>query len=294
MTENQDKASATNVIWIASYPKSGNTWVQSVVRRAGGTAFSGFGGKDLDVYKLIAEKRLPATVGRIRPDVGGPGTTVLKTHGRYTPGRELHRELRLRTTGFAYVMRNPLDLLLSYINFTRMQYEKKKQSPKYQEALFIEFLGFDRAVPYEEWVNTKLEDIPRPNLDHSLTRFMELKTELPGMDGTSGTWLDHCFSWLEAGKTLPSAILRYEDLLEGPERFLPLRRLFDFSEAEVASAVNGANQSARAMQGESIFFNKMGAYYYPHYFSAAAIGRFLDRYRDELRTLGYGDLPISV
>ena len=282
-----DKAKA--VIWIASYPKSGNTWVQSVVRRAG--IRYGFPKADVDVYRLIAEKREPDVVNGIRPKVSSMATTVLKTHARHTPDQELHSQLRLKMAGFVHVRRNPLDVLLSYINFTRVQYERRKDSTDYQDNLFLNLLGFDKAVPYEDWVNVKLEDIPRLNLDYALRRFAELETAIPGMSMTGGSWMAHCKSWFEAGKTLPSVFFRYEDLLKGPEYFLPLNELFTFSSKEIVEAVNSINEGQKKLQYKKIFFNKMTSYYYQQFFSASAINEFLLRFEDDLKRLGYGDLP---
>jgi hypothetical protein len=278
------------VIWIASYPKSGNTWVQSVVRRAGRRY--GFPRRDLDVYKLLEERRRPEAVeAGIRPEVSKAPTTVLKTHARHSPDGEIHPRLGLRTAGFVYVLRNPLDLLLSYINFTRLQYERNRDSAAYQQTLFSDLLGFERPVPYEQWLDTKLEDIPRANLDHALDRFGEAGTAIPGVRMAGGSWLEHALSWLEAGAALPSVTLRYEDLLKGPDEFLPLGRLFDFRDRQILKAVTAVNERQREQQYNKIFFNKMSAYYYPGFFSAAAIDRFLQRYGGELKQLGYGDLP---
>ena len=278
------------VIWIASYPKSGNTWVQSVVREAGQPF--GFPRKNLDVYKLIADKRLPEVVGGIRPDVSSASTTVLKTHNLHAPGGKIHARLNLKSAGFVHVRRNPLDLLLSYINFTRLQYEKRQHSKTYQDALFIDLLGFEKAIPYDQWVGVKLEDIPRPNLDHALNRFTESGTVIPGVRPAFGSWLENALSWLEAGQSLPSVAFRYEDLLKGPEYFLTLTKLFTFSESQILDAVNAVNERQRGLQSSKrIFFNKMSSYYYPNFFSPAAISRFLGRFESELKRLGYTDLP---
>jgi len=284
---NDKKAKA--VIWVASYPKSGNTWVQAVVRRAGKR--HGFPQSDVDVYKLIADNREPDVVGGIRPAVSKMATTVLKTHARHTSDQEIHRKLRLKTAGFVHVRRNPLDVLLSYINFTRVQYEKRKDSKDYQDNLFLDLLGFGKAVPYEEWVNVKLEDIPRANLDHALKRYTELETAIPGVSMAGGSWMEHCMSWLEAGKTLPSVYFRYEDLLKGPEYFRSLKELFTFSDQEIFDAVHSINEGHRKLQFKKIFFNKMTSYYYQEFFSAGVINEFLTRFEDDLRRLGYGDLP---
>lgn len=284
-----EKPINNSVIWIASYPKSGNTWVQSVIREAGKSY--GFPGRDYDVYKMLAEQRTPDWVSGIQPDIGGGETTVLKTHSRYASNVGVHPQLKLRTIGFVYVMRNPLDMLLSYINFTRIQYEKLKTSQEYQNALFRELLGFERAIPYEEWLSMSLETIPRANLNHALVRFIELETTIPSNKYAGGSWLAHCFSWLEAGKAKPAVFLKYEDLLHGPEHFLPLQKLFTFTTTQIVDAVAVVNKRAGGLKDTNIFYNKMSAYYYPQFFSADLISKFLDRYQDELRLLGYEDLP---
>lgn len=283
------KKKARSVIWIASYPKSGNTWVQGVVRAAGKSF--GFPCEDLDVYKMKAENRVPVVVGGVRSEVTESPTTVLKTHSAFPKQRRVHAELGLKTVGFVYVMRNPLDMLLSYINFTRMQYKKRKYDPKYQESLFIDLLGFERPKTYEEWLETPLERIERKNLDHAMRRFTELDMELPLMSGvTGGSWLSHCESWREAGENMHSVFFRYEDLLEGPDRFLPLAKLFDFPDEVIIEAVNTVNKKQRELRGRKIFYNKMTSYYYPGYFSEDVISDFLDRFEENLRDIGYGNL----
>ncbi len=278
-----------SVIWIASYPKSGNTWVQAVVRDAGRRF--GFPRKNLDVYKLIAENRVPDVVGGIQPDVVAPAPTVLKTHSRYTDSGNLHPQLDLKTAGFVHVIRNPLDLLLSYINFTRAQYERRRNVKRFQEGLFIDLLGYERIMSYEEWANVKLEDIPRRNLDYALARFTDSGTVIPGERMAGDSWLNHSFSWLTAGTFLPSVVLRYEDLLKGPEQFLPLQRLFLFPKGQIIKSVERVNVRFGTRQGKSVFFNKMSAYYYPAFFSRPAITRFLTKFEGDLRRLGYEDLP---
>jgi hypothetical protein len=285
---NKEIRQASAVVWIASYPKSGNTWVQSVVRKAG-QAF-GYPSTDLDVYKLISEKRLPEPVRGIRPKISREITTVLKTHNNFAQKGEIHPALGLKTAAFVYVMRNPLDVLLSYINFTRMQYEKNTDVKEYQDRLFIDLLGYEHAIPYEVWAGMKLEDIPRANLDHALKRFTELDTEIPGVRMTGGSWINHCLSWHEAGQKIPSVILKYEDLLNGSENFMPLRKIFTFTVEQITEAVEAVNQQQRSLQYKKVFFNKMSSYYFSEFFSESEIAKFLIRFETELKLLGYGNL----
>ena len=280
---------AESVIWIASYPKSGNTWVQAVVRNAGKSF--GFPSVDLDVYKMKAESRKPIVVGGISPQVTSTNTTVLKTHSAFPKNCRVHPELALDTVGFVYVMRNPLDMLLSYINFTRLEYAQHKDVEKYREALFVDLLGFDKSYAYDEWIGMTLEDIPRHNLDHALARFTELNTQIPTMAQlTGGSWLHHCSSWRDAGSRLPSVFLRYEDLLAGTENFLPIKRVFNFSDSQITDAVNRVNQWVREAQDKKIFFNKKSAFYFSQFFSADIIDNFLQKFESELKLLGYHNL----
>ena len=280
--------SAESVIWIASYPKSGNTWVQSVIRHAGYSF--GFPAEDLDVYKMMAAGKEPVVVNGVKPDIGAEQPTVLKTHAGFALAEGPHPELNLRTVGFVYVMRNPLDMLLSYINFTRITYERNKDNPNYRQALFVDLLGYDEPLSYATWSETILEDIPQKHLDHALTRFAELNTAIPGVRMTNGTWLEHCMGWHEAGERLPSVVLKYEDLFAGPEEFFALQRLFEFSNAQLTKAVHDVNQRQRDQQGKKIFYNKMSAYYYPGFFSADAVKHFLEKFERELHQLGYANL----
>lgn len=280
-----------SVIWVSSFPKSGNTWVQSVIRRAGKPY--GFPTTDLDVYKMMAEGRKPASVGKggVRPEVSGGRTAILKTHSIFPLNGSPHAELELETVGFVYVIRNPLDMLLSYINFTRMQYSSHRDNERYQRRLFIDLLGFKQAVPYEKWVTTTLDDIPRMHLDHALERFSDEGMRISTIDGfTGGSWVQHAVSWMLAGLRLPSVIVRYEDLLLGPEYFQPLQKIFTFTSSEIASAVQAVNERQRGLQYKKVFYNKMSSNYFKDYFSSDAIARFCARYQNELVQIGYSDL----
>jgi hypothetical protein len=282
-------STARHVIWVASYPKSGNTWVQTVIRNAGRPY--GFPNEDLDVYKLIAEGRQPQVVGGVRPRISAEATTVLKTHRAWSADDRIHPQLALKMRGFVYVMRNPLDVLLSYINFTRQQYAKRKDSAEYQRALFVDLLGFDRPFSFDDWEGMKLEDIPRRHLDHALARFTELETDIPVIAGTTrSSWLHHCRTWKAAGRTVPGVMLRYEDLLDGPQHFFPLRKIFRFSEQEIIDAVTAVNAAQRSRLAKQVFYNKMTSYYFHDFFSPDRIRAFVDRFADELAAFGYADL----
>lgn len=282
---------AKDVIWVASFPKSGNTWVQSVVRAAGRSF--GFPRSDVDVYKMIAEGRHPESVEGVRQRITKGPTALLKTHEIFRPGARLHPKLALDTAGFVYIMRNPLDMLLSYINFTRRQYDNEhvRESAQYQRMLFNDLLGFGRSYSVEEWRDRTLDRIPRENLDHALRHFSDLDTLIPSLKATTGgTWFEHCEAWVAAAAHFPSVVLRYEEILKRPAKFLALRKLFRFDEKQILGAARSVDKALRSRQYKSVFFNKMTAYYFREYFSQAAVDGFLARFEPRLRALGYDEL----
>lgn len=100
--------------WIASYPKSGNTWVRFLL-------YHYLWGKLDDTRKLSV--RIPDLHKREldsadpRGGIAGSETPLLvKTHFLLDPRMPYHE----RTAGTIYVVRHPKDVLLSALNYVRM------------------------------------------------------------------------------------------------------------------------------------------------------------------------------
>ncbi len=147
-----------NVIWITSYPKSGSTWVNTVLKRAGRDI--GYPQGNNDVYKLSDNNDKPEICAAVKARYSDYPCTVLKTHSAYKKNTELHkfRGLKLINCGFIHVYRNPLDVLLSYINFSRKQYQNfenmnRGKREKYKKLLFIDMLGFRQPFDIDTWLN---------------------------------------------------------------------------------------------------------------------------------------------
>jgi hypothetical protein len=91
----------SKVVWIASYPKSGNTWIRFLVSNL--------------VYGPIDSaatlNRLVPDIHELRPaDLQAPSNAVLmKTHFPYSPALPL----AMHTAGAIYVLRDPADVMLS-------------------------------------------------------------------------------------------------------------------------------------------------------------------------------------
>lgn len=187
-----------NIVWLASYPKSGNTWVRlflanylmnrpaplpiNEVRRFGtGDAIA-------QHYRRAAGRPIdPAdwqTVVGLRPRVlraiasNGADANVVKTHNIRTRVQDTELFPPEITRAAVYVMRNPLDMVLSY-------------------ARHYSMTPADSAVSIGRSDNAVLGDAS------AVTQFL-------------GSWSEHVTAWTGA-PPFPTLVLRYEDMLHDPE-----------------------------------------------------------------------------
>jgi hypothetical protein len=284
-----------NVIWITSYPKSGNTWIHSVLRNAGRDY--GFPQGELDVYNIAASGKELVHCDAVAKRFANLPCVALKTHRVFKPDGALHPLAGVEpiNAGYIHVYRNPLDVLLSYLNFTRIEYKSRQQDQPYRKELFRDLLGFEQDFTYQDWVGMSLDKLPQANLDHALDRFSEQGTAIASLSPMSGTWADHTRSWLNASEHMPGFSIRYEDCLKDRTEITKLSEFFLFSAEEVSvalSAIDAFTQrvATGAQTDQTIFFNKMEAYYFSQYFSKAAVDRFFTRHETLLRELGYSDM----
>lgn len=97
-----------DVVWIVSYPRSGNTWVRFLLY----AYLHGPINSALDVGLAIPNLHRGLEI-RTALERAKPGDRLLiKTHGLPIPQHPLIN----RTKGFIYIMRHPKDVLLSGIN----------------------------------------------------------------------------------------------------------------------------------------------------------------------------------
>jgi aryl sulfotransferase len=191
----------SGIVWLASYPKSGNTWVRVFL-----TNFLRDGEAPADIHELedgpIASARAmfdeamgvaasdltPVQVERYRPQVyeqiaaESRETLYLKIHDAFRRTPEgVPLVTAKATAGVLYLVRNPLDVAVSF--------------------------GFHRGVPPGEMVS-RLND---PGFIFASNTHC-LPNQLPQR---LLTWSGHVQSWLD-GSGLPVHVVRYEDLLLSP------------------------------------------------------------------------------
>ena len=249
---------------------------------------------EVDAYLIQASGKLPCINCSVQPRFQVHPCSVLKTHSQFSPQGQPHSfpGLTAQTVGYIHVYRNPLDVLLSYINYSRLEYKSNQGSVYYRKRLFHDLLGFDKVYSYDDWLEQGIDTIPVRNLDHALDHFSASGIAIPHLQNLAGSWASHLESWHSVPDEIPGHTIRYEDCVSDSSAFDPLADMFLFGPAELRAAVGSVNQAARKFSAEGnqnqvIFFNKMRAYYYPDYYSQSAVSRFCAAHGEILAKYGY-------
>ena len=232
-----------SLTWLASYPKSGNTWVRSIIH-AGltgsldinrlATTSRGFASQVAEFHQGKIALKSPEEASnfwatcqrRLNFDMNGK-KVFLKTHNAALEFGGEKFPLTDTSNGVIYIVRDPRDVIISYSNHYRIEPRE----------------AFDRMRSQSNhiWATDSLE------------RFEFLSR-----------WDKHVLSWNSL--SIPKLFLRYEDMLEMPEytiekifEFLDLKPvigtekivdLTNFANLSRQEAVNGFNE---AVNGATFF-----------------------------------------
>jgi len=186
-----------SIVWLASYPKSGNTWVRIfltnylaneeapvAIDRVNGL---GLGDAAIKMYRSVAGRDAdltdPVLTTRLRQEVfravvaNGADVNFVKTHS--TRGRIYDADLIPAevTRAGIYILRNPLDAVLSY-------------------ARHFDLALADAVEEFCDPANARGAD------EMSVAQYF-------------GSWSDHVRSWTTS-RDMNLCVLRYEDMLDNP------------------------------------------------------------------------------
>ena len=187
-----------SIVWLASYPKSGNTWVRlflanyiinkpdplpiNMIHKFGtgdtiAAMYHAAAGHPVNVSDIALTMRLRDRVlrGIVRNNAD---INLVKTHNRRVVAFGCSLIPEQYTRSAIYVVRNPLDMVLSYARH----------------------YGIDNQSAVEQICHSDNANAPT---DNTVVEFL-------------GSWSDHVASWT-SNSPYPVLVLRYEDLLEQPD-----------------------------------------------------------------------------
>jgi hypothetical protein len=151
------------VIWIASYPRSGNTWLRFLVANL----LVGSITKSEEIEQIVPDSH---NIYREKQICQIGEAIFLKTHWK----SDVAISKKVESVGAIYIVRNPLDVIASHINYARIADDVIKNN--FIEE-FITFGGFQRYVKFQ-----------------------------------MGTWVENVESWVFSELNFPFLMLKYEDM----------------------------------------------------------------------------------
>lgn len=279
-----------NIVWLASYPKSGNTWLRAFLANlianradplrpdeirnytdseARADRFSELAGRpntELSIDEIAA----------LRPNVHtliaqrAQGTRLVMTHnfcGTFDGHPVFNWEV---TAGAIYVVRNPLDVAVSMTHHFGLTLEEA-----------IDRLGDDRVAS----VNDQLF------VSHVI-----------------GSWSSHVEGWADAAERAPGKVivLRYEDLLEKPAKHFAkaakliglgqdkarIERAVKHTSFQTLSSLEQKHGFVEAVDEKTRFFFKGRANQWRETLSRELVQRIVDAHRGQMQRFKY--IPAGI
>jgi hypothetical protein len=242
------------VVWIASYPKSGNTWARFLacnLRHGSQDSAAALNGLAPDIHELMA-----AANGAL-PANGAPPAELLKTHFAFSAGLPYLGQTRAAI----YVVRDPGDVLASNFFYSRR--------------------------------STASADVSRAAFDAYVEQFIEHRGDPRWLEQGMGSWEDNVRSWRSATE-FPVLCLRYEDMIADPlsaGRAIASLLRPQATDSEVRDAVrNSSFERMREIERADIRAQRIGIFYKPYLRGSIEGGnRFMRR-----GIVGDGDARLSA
>lgn len=274
---------AGGILWLASYPKSGNTWVRIFLENLFRDAAApvsinelnvvGFGDAHIPLYERIGGRPVAglddSAIHALREPLqrflaGRRETSIAKTHnllGEYEGRPLIHLE---HSMGAIYIARNVFDVTVSL------------------------------ARHYNLSIEDAVEAINSPR--------MRTPTTGAAVFQVLGRWCDHYRSWTGVDGFEP-LVLRYEDMKAKPMkafdrvvRFLKLpanpgrvAKAIKFSSFDEVSRQERAGGFRERVRDDQMFFHSGRVGGWRQHLTTEQVGRLIDVHGEVLTELGYLD-----
>ena len=277
---NEDRVA---IVWLSSYPKSGNTWTRVFLANLflnpdkpvdintlpnftfgehRGEYYEKFSGKKLSELSDEEINQLRPAVQRHIASASRQQTLFVKTHSAVTHLDGVPTILPEVTDGAIYIVRNPLDVAVSYAHHLA--------------------ITFDEAVDAMGVSSNRLATV-----DNFAFQLL-------------GSWTDHVRSWLTAPGLRPH-VMRYEDMLTRPElafgslvKFLRLpenparlRKAIQFSSFKTLSAQESERGFIEASKKAERFFRQGKSAVWQTTLTSAQIDKIVRDHGEFMTKFGY-------
>lgn len=270
------------VVWLASYPKSGNTWMRAFLHNLLRNAMEPMDINALDQFCLGESQGYwyqhvggkphqefsDAEIAALRPKAHGafvaahPDSVFVKTHNRMGSWLDVPLVTMEHTAGAIYVVRNPLDLVLSV------------------------------ADHFGQNIDQAIDQLADPDA--------RSVTDAVNVYEIYGTWSQHVQSWT-AEQSPGLHVVRYEDLLAKPAqsfrnvaRFLGLNpnkdrleRAMRFSSFKSLRAQEDHKGFRERSQHSAKFFRAGTAGQWRKHLSQAQVTRIVNDHRTVMERFRY-------
>ena len=271
-----------SIVWLASYPKSGNTWARIFLANYLANAAKPLpineahrfcmGDTVAAMYRKVAGRQIDMQdvdlALKLRPKVlrgivaNNADVNFVKTHNIRMPAREIPLIPPEVTRSAIYIIRNPMDMVLSYARH----------------------YGMTPAVAVNQ-VSTS--DNANAADENSVAQFL-------------GSWSEHVASWTSPSP-YPVLVLRYEDMLTDPEgsfgkvlkhigiplEAARLKKAIEFSSFKELSKQEDTSGFVERPQQAEKFFAKGESGQWEHDLAPELAERMIKSHRKMMKKHGY-------
>jgi hypothetical protein len=226
------------IVWIASYPRSGNTWMRFLLANL----LYGRVESSVRLQELVPDIHRGVSGGQIH----GNRKTLIKTHWRFLPDLPLRED----TIGVIHIFRHPLDVLVSNLNYVMLRGNLPARLTN-EEA---------RQAFERRWIDDYIAA-------GGYARWREMGF---------GSWEENVRSWTEDALPYPRLVLRYEDMRADIAGTVAKVIRFLGIEADgptVAAAIERSSfEAMRALEEEEIAEARPGIFFDPSQRASLAAG----------------------
>lgn len=273
------------IIWLASYPKSGNTWVRAFLANLMSNArepveinrlphfllgdnflvhYEKFSGRSAD--ELTAEE-----IERLRPQVhewfaySKADNTFVKTHNAVLRVNGKPLITPTATAGAIYVARNPIDVAVSFAHHYQVSYDRAVESLCDEQYVLPRASGQIEQV-LSSWSRHVRSWTAAPGLRHHLMRYEDMHRK--------------------ATKTFAS-LVKFLELPKDKERLRRAIKFCSFNELQKQEKQEKFIESRP--DGKSPFFRQGAVGSGREVLNEAQIQRLIDAHGEVMTELGYLD-----